>query len=461
MINSTRYKSRIRQVWMAGLFLLGFVALTALFTLPSRPALAHHCVTCTAGDCAATKAKIISDHVNGRMQIKQHMAAAFQYHQDWWEEVLWKQILLPAMMHMSTQLSASGMFQMFGIGMLLDAKHQLETQQMLQLMQAKAHKDYHPSNEFCIVGSNTRSLAASSEKSRRNIAALGDMALERNLGTYGHSAAEQGGDKRSRWKQFTQTYCNKTDNAYIEGGGGPSALGPTTNNTGLDPVCNVTGDKNRLNIDIDYRRQIEEPLTIDADFMDDAATKTPAEEDLIALSRNLYGHTVPERNIPDIQTIQGASQYLNLRAVSAKRAAAQSSFDNIAGMKFSGSDEATGATGTREKTAATMGAILKQLGMPENEIPLFIGEKPSTYAQLEILSKKIFQSTDFFAGLYDKPANVERRKVAMAAVGLMVERAIYESRLRQEMLASVLVAARLKPEINRVQTNLAKTSRED
>lgn len=457
MSKNAIHKNQIRQVWTAGLFLLGLFTLS-LFFAPT-PAYADHCVTCTAGDCEATRAKIISDHERGRREIKQHMAEAFEKHQTWWKEIFWKQILLPAMMHMTTQLSAVGMFQMFGIGTLLDSKHYLETQQLMQTMQAKAHKDYHPSAEFCAYGGNTRSLAASTEKSRLSVAAFTNMALERNLGTSAGGAAEQGNDKRGRWKQFVATYCNKKDNAYVE----PtfSAIGAPDNNTGLEPVCEDIADKNRLNIDVDYRRQIEEPLTINADFADDGGTLTPPEEDLIALSRNLYGHSVPSRNVPDIQTIQGASQYLKLRSTSAKRAAAETSFANIAGLKFAGSDPDAASLGARQKTSATMGAVLKQLGMPESEIPLFIGEKPSTYAQLEILSKKIFQSTDFFAGLYDKPANVERRKVAMAAVGLMVDRAIYESRLRQEMLASVLVGARLQPEVERIQSNLGKTLQDD
>lgn len=422
----------------------------------SSPVLADHCVTCSAGDCSATEQTIVSDHVKGRAAIKQHMAQAFQKHQTWWDDILWKQILLPAMMQMTTQLSAVGMFQMMGIGMQFDAKEQLEAQQLFQKLQAKAHKEYTPSAEFCAVGTNTRSLAASTEKSRHNILALNEMALERHLGVKAAISASQSADKHHRWEHFVKKYCNAKDNGYQVASSRNSGMPET----GLEIICDFIppAAKQRLNIDVDYSRQIEEPLTIDADFTDAELPTSGQEEDLIALARNLYGHSVLSRNTPALQDLAGATKYLGLRAVAAKRAVAENSFYNIAGMKLSGSDPQD--PGTRKKTKETMAAVLKQLGMPENEISRVIGTKPSSYAQLEILAKKIFQSTDFFTSLYDKPANVERRKVAMAAIGLMVDRAVYESRLRQEMLASVLVSARLRPEVERLQSNLTKTKKE-
>jgi hypothetical protein len=433
-----------------GIFLsLGFVLFCTLLCPVSAQA---QCITCTAGDCSATEQTIVSDHVKGRAAIKQHMARAFQDHETWWENIFWKQILLPAMMKMTEQLTAVGIYQMMGIGMEFDAKEQLETQQMMQKMQARALKDYTPSTDFCAVGTNTRSLAASTEKSRHNVVALGELALERQLGPVGSVGAAQGSDRPMRWQQFIKTYCNRKDNGYQVTSYNSGAV-TKEEDTGLQAVCEDITDENRLNIDVDYRRQVEEPLTIDADFTD--GEKTNGEEDLIALARNLYGHSVLTRNTPNLTDLSGALKYMTLRSVAAKRAVAENSFYNIAGLKLSGSDPED--AGTRKKTKETMAAVLKQLGMPENEIPAFIGEKPSVYSQLEILAKKIFQSTDFFASLYDKPANVERRKVAMAAIGLMVDRAIYESRLRQEMLASVLVSARLSPEVERIQTNLAKT----
>jgi hypothetical protein len=73
-----------------------------------------------------------------------------------------------------------------------------------------------------------------------------------------------------------------------------------------------------------------------------------------------------------------------------------------------------------------------------------MGENPSYYAQLEILAKKIYQDTDFYANLYDKPANVSRKLVSMKAIELMLDRAIYESQLRREMAVSVTLSSKLR-----------------
>ena len=94
-------------------------------------------------------------------------------------------------------------------------------------------------------------------------------------------------------------------------------------------------------------------------------------------------------------------------------------------------------------TTEFLGAILTELGVPPADINQMIGVEPSYYAQLELLAKKIYQNPDFYANLYDKPANVKRKSVALRAIELLVERAIYESQIRQEMVTSVLLSARL------------------
>ena len=88
--------------------------------------------------------------------------------------------------------------------------------------------------------------------------------------------------------------------------------------------------------------------------------------------------------------------------------------------------------------------------MPEEEVFEYIGERPSYYAQLELLAKKIYQNPDFYANLYDKPANVARKGVALKAIELMLDRAIYESQLRREMATSVLLATKLRYEVDEV-----------
>ena len=165
--------------------------------------------------------------------------------------------------------------------------------------------------------------------------------------------------------------------------------------------------------------------TLEIDFTN--SSKTNDEEDVMALSSNLFGHSVLSRALRgSTLTKQGQQEsYFALRSVAAKRSVAQHSFDSIVGLKSSGTTKAA-------ETAQFLGAIMKELGIPEEEISLILGENPSYYAQLEVLAKRIFQSPTFYANLYDTPANIRRKTAALKAIEMILDRAIYESQLRQK-----------------------------
>lgn len=366
----------------------------------------------------------------------------------WMTDTFFKEHVLPAMMMFTEQMSAVAMHQVFIFGTFLDAKHQLETQRLFQELQVQAHRDYHPSEDFCAFGTGARSLAASEQQGRYNAAALSAIQMARQLGNANMGAAEsRDDDKAARWEQFTSVYCDPDDNNRIA----------ATPNTGLQMACGNSGGGNtrRINIDVDFTRAIEEPRTLNVNFTD--ANKTPDEEDVIALSSNLYGHDVLTRNAikPYLKNKEYQHLYMALRSVAAKRAVAQNSFSAIVGIKSAGTAGMSGETPGQPGTARFLGAVLKEMGVPDNEIFTIIGENPSYYAQMEILSKKILQNPSFYSNLYDKPANVKRKGVALKALDIMLDRAIFESQLRQEMATSVLLSSRLRPEFRKSNTGLA------
>lgn len=356
------------------------------------------------------------------------MSDEMKTYRDWLVDDFFKGQVLPALMLFTEQMSAVGMHQVFIFGTFLDAKEQLETQRLFQELQFEAHKDYQPSDDFCWFGTNVRSLGATEQLGRLNAVSLNAIQMERQLGTAHTSSTESvEQDKANRWQQFIKTYCDPDDNNRQ-----PSAAG-----TGLQLACGSGGQ--RVNNDIDFTRMIEEPRTINAAF--NTAAVTDSEEDIIALSNNLYGHDVLSRQAAAAYLGDKNKQhyYLALRAIAAKRSVAQNSFNSIVALKTAGTDEMSGASKTREFLAS----VMQELGVPPAEIYPMIGEQPSYYAQLEILAKKIYETPDFYAGLYDSPANVERKSVALRAIELMLDRAIYESQLRQEMATSVLLSTRL------------------
>ena len=340
---------------------------------------------------------------------------------NWMIQIFFKSNLRPVIQDMTQKFSAASMHRAFTIGTFFDAKEQLEAQRDHQYLQAMAHKDYQPSKAFCAIGTSARSLAASEAKKPLNQRAMARRAMVRSLGSEAFGARDPAdSDARARWVKFTKTYCNADDNKWADG-------------TDFSEVCVGVTPSARTNRDLDYTRFIDEPRTIDGVDFTDGATSA-AEEDIFALANNLYDH-----NLSFIDVRNNEENYFKLRTSQARRAIATDSFQNIVALKASGTPHKDGDV----KTRPYLGALVSALGVPEKEVFGLIGENPSYFAQLELLSKKIAQNPTFFANLYDKPANVERISVALRAIELMIDREIYESRLRQEMQASALLASRL------------------
>ena len=368
--------------------------------------------------------------------ISTHLDREVNEHEKFFTSLFFEDNILPALQLMTEQLSVTALQQVGIIGTFFDAKHQLETQRVLSNLKARAHKDYHPSMGMCEFGSNVKSLAASERKGEVNAVLMAQRSLDRQLGAANTSAS--GGpqqDLDARLAQFKETYCD-----------------PYDSNNGLASFCNLDGpsddaeERARYNRDIDFVRAVDLPLTLDIDFMDGEDEASPDEEDIFALAANLYSHDVFLRPAPDFGLKRDAAgnliypedgdlttqqqTYLDMRAIAAKRSVAENSFNAIVGMKSAGSG------GSKD----FMAGILEELGIEDSdEINRLIGDQPSYHAQMEILTKKIYQDPGFYTDLYDKPANVSRKEVAMQAIGLMQKFDMLKSTLRKEASLSILL----------------------
>ena len=381
--------------------------------------------------------------------INAFVTSQFNIHENWIETVLWNANLLPALRAMADQLSAVATQQTMAVGMFFDAKHQMETQRVLQTIRARAHKDYHPSNGVCEFGSSIRSLAASERRAEMNAHVMSQRSQDRLLGN-ANVAASSGEDGdigevtpnlHGRIGQYAEKFCDAADNDF-----------------GLDVLCDYDGatptppgavDPQRANKDIDYVRTVEYPWTINVDFTDNVLTEE--EEEILALSNNLYSQNVFRRLDYELlnkdsggdreQYTSARGSYLDARALVAKLSVAENSFNAITSMK------SAGTAGSREflenileelgvdPTTGPPDDVLRLLGMDDADNPI----GPSYHAQMEVLTKKIYQNPDFYTNLYDKPANVERKKVAMQAIGLIQKFDLFKSYLRNEANLSVLL----------------------
>lgn len=362
---------------------------------------------------------------------KKHFTNEFIYHREWLTRIVWEMHLLPAMLLMTEQMTTAAVNQTLAIGMLFDAKHQLESQRLLQSMQAQAHKDYQPSEGVCTFGTNTRALAASDQNTDSVLAALSAQAIARQtLSGDTISASGSSSDRDSRWVQFKETYCRPGDNG-----------------NGFDALC-TGSDATRYNKDINFSETIAKPYTLQLDFTtlgdSDHTSKGASknEEDVFALQSNLYSHRIVP-NFSDAFFMAktdgepidiGSFLYMDARSLTAQRQVAMASYNALAAMKAQGD----------AKVQPYMKAIFEEMGMEETEAQELLGARPSYYAQMELLTKKLYQNPNFYTDLYDKPANIDRKNVAMQAIGLMQKRDIYDSLLRSEMSQSIWLETSLE-----------------
>ena len=440
----------------------GLMTCLALTTVLSYTPRAEACASCAAD----AGGEAVSQHQSLKTSFENDVSTIFDNNfngsdgQIAWLNEFWDDNILPALKGMADELSATSVYQTFMVGTFFDAKAQLETQQALQKIRARAHKDYQPSTGMCEFGTATKSLAASERKGELNALVMQRRSIDRTLGNAGAiSSINNTADLNSRIKVFKTTYCN-----------------PADNNGQLDTICLHDGgvggnDPNRFNKDIDYTRTLDAPWTVKVDFSD--TTTEPEETDIISLANNLYGTDIigvsaaasqikllqdraessteeaVKSNI-DARIKKIQSDYLLARSWVAKRSVAENSFNAMVNLKSSGSDGAKDYLIEIMKelgVGATAGGDAEQL----TEIETMIGETPSYYAQMEILTKKLYQNPEFYTNLYDKPANVARKEVAMQAIALMQKFDLLKSYLRSEASMAVLLETSLIPQQSRLE----------
>lgn len=353
-------------------------------------------------------------------QMMTHYECLVAHLKQWW---------VPSFMDMTVQLTATAMEQMLVLGKFMDAKTQLETQLIMDRLKAEAHKDYQPDTLMCSIGTNVRSLSASENQADSNAKIIATALLQRNV--MAANAVTAGGprnDYRSRLIQFKQKYCDAADdNGYLKNN---PVVGLT------DALCGEGNQpKNRLNRDIDYTRTIENSYTLDVDFTDAGRALTPDEEDVMALSHNLLGHQsfkdVPPKHLKHEYAKDG---YQDMRSMFALRSVADNSMSHIIGMRAKGSPA----------VGQFMNNFIKGLGVSDDEIEHFLGENPSYFAQMEVLTSMLYEDPNFYSNLYTTPVNVERLGLTLEGIKLMQDRDRYEAALRREMLVSTILEMKLR-----------------
>lgn len=328
-----------------------------------------------------------------------------------------------AIMIMTEQMSVVMLQQLPIIGSFLDAKNQLETQRLFGLTAAIAHRDYQPTEQVCAFGTLARATAISKYSVDQNTMAITAVMLKRDL-LNANQASAWGpfADASSRLAKFKTTYCDPNDN----------------NKTLGTILCTAGSPSARKNKDVDYRRVIENNLTLDVDFLN-GGTPTADEEDVLALAKNLYSHETlsPIGETTMVPAADGEELFRelhNARNLAAIRSVSHHSYATLAAMRATGSGLAS--TQLRQ--------VMQNLGVAAGDVDALIGANPSYFAQMDIFTQKIFQDPSFMVNLYSGPANVARMGVVLQGIKLMSDRDKLDAYLRREMLLSMILEMKLR-----------------
>lgn len=421
-----------------GLIGLGLtIVLCAAFLLHNPPP-ARACVLCVCETLVHTmlRLQVEMEHNTTRDWITDEFE---EHRSEYLIKYLFGKHIMPAVQELGKQIVMANTQQAVMIGGFMDAQHQLETQRLLQEDTASIHKRYQPAPELCSFGTLSRPLADNASRAEMTSFALAQASQTRQMQA-AHTVSGEGyaTDLDARKKAFLARYC------------APSDIGDNPQgNAGLAPFC--TSPPNTMNRDINFFSTFYEPLSLDIDMSDAAATDD--ELDIIALKTNLYAHNLFENIPPQFfqpHSVTGKNNnqdiLLDIRAIVAKRSVAENSMNELIGMKTQ-SQPVTG------KNYAT--TILEHLGMDTQKATTYLGARPSYYALMEVLTKKIYQDPKFYVSLYDTTANLERKGTALRAIGLMQNMDLYKSRLRSEAVMSVLLEDRVMAEQERVRNRLS------
>lgn len=321
---------------------------------------------------------------------------------------------------MTEDLTTNMMQQVQIIGTFFDAKHQLETQRLMQEKAAQAHKDYQPSTQMCEIGTFVRNLADTEKRADLTATALNRALLDRALASGDSKTAKITSDGATRLKAYTDKFCNTEDNAKQN-----------------KKLCENSGPPEQQNADINFTKAIDAPLTLEINLLDDAPKAE--EENLFAFLDHIFmTDRFPWLSANQTELFAFIQPYQEMRSLVAMRSVAYNSFANIIAQKTQAPDD------KEVSVAPFLKALMREMGMEDDDIEATIGKNPSYFAQMEILSKKIYQHPEFIANLYDKPANVKRLRASMSAIKLMQDRDIHEAMQRREMLMSMLLELKLR-----------------
>lgn len=403
------------------LALLSFYPQDASFLAPDRPIIEIQVLGPQAvggGPTSANVNSVIPTKCGGPYPLSTCRAGAMRQHS---QDTVSNYV--NPLQNMTKQFSAVMMQQAQIIGSFFDAQLQLAQQRENQKRMAEARTEFQPGEQLCRFGSFTKSLASSSQYANYTSQALSTMAMNRFSNRANTaSAIGPGVDSQSRWDVVMNENCD-----------------PTSSNGALSSTCN-NDNPDRIHRDINYASTMGNALTLDIQGPE-GGYGGEAMQDLVTLGQNLYWPNVYNR-IGVSEFDKGTEAAQEARRIVALTNVAYDSFARLAGMKAAYTPAEGAGSGDHMK------AMMREFGLSDEDITQTIGENPSYYAKLDVLTNKMFQNPQFYTDLYGSNANNVRTAAAISAINSINLQNYRKSLEKTELMNSLILELLLKEEIN-------------
>lgn len=326
---------------------------------------------------------------------------------DWWESWWWYD-MRPSMQDMTGQLDTAHVDQARTMGSFFDAEEQNKTQLVLQNKELQAHRDYRPSEQICVAGTQSGGFGGAYAVMRHMRDArereMNSVAMRRtgSQGEYGNARLI-----RQKWTDYVDNFCDITSNSGAVAG----VSGCTAN--GLLPNADIMVASTLLNAStIDIRTT--------------TATTTARRVALRRMVDNLV-----EPNITDIfqpaalETATGKQAILDRRSLMARRAVARSVPEYIASSRLPGSRVGTWVRELRENAGIASGII---------------SDNPSYKEVMHAISVEKFTNGRYALSMIDDTAQLKQEKIVLSSLYLMQLRDYYELLERMALSLAVQVS---------------------
>lgn len=336
--------------------------------------------------------------------------------------------LIQPMRDMTAQFTALMIYQLKQVGAYFDGRMQLEAQRSLQKQHALAQQSYTPSQALCRIGSQARTVKQAMEQSRAVAHAINRQLLTRETSSQIEDSVAADNDFTTRLQQFRTTYCHPAD---------------LTGN--MRVLCEGPPPAERRNLDINYTRLVNNRLTLPLDFEPGNASPGATEQDVMALAKNLYAHDLmPTLTDEDLLKRHVQDDVMAIRSIHAMRGIARNSFAEIVGMRAH----------NPQHSDQFIHTILSAANVDAGRALEILGEQPSYFAIMEVLTQLAYLDPQFYVDLYETPENVTRMRTALRAIKMAQNRDRYESAIRKEVMISRILEARLRDKQEDITNNI-------